>query len=95
MVAKLGLGTTLLTLARRFCDNTNGCLPSIPVSSAEGARVPLEFYLFSLPLSTFCAWADVVGDRTMTANTACCDAGCSTMGPGGTWVSVMLLLRVC
>jgi hypothetical protein len=47
----------------------NDCLPSIPGSSAEGARFALEFHLFSLPLSTYRAWADVVGDIAMTANT--------------------------
>lgn len=63
------VGLNCLTLARPFCANVNDCLPSIPVSSAEGARVALEFHLFSLPLSTYCAWADMVGDVAMTANT--------------------------
>lgn len=87
----------LLILARPFCDDVNDCLPSIPVSSAEGARARLEFHLLSLPLRSHCAWADAVGGAAMTASTlsACCIAGCSAMGPGGTRVSAMLLLRVC
>lgn len=66
---KTGVGLSCLTLARPFCANINDCLPSFPVSSAEGARVALEFHLFSSPLITYCAWADMVGDIAMTANT--------------------------